>query len=218
MPRPADDDVQRRNSRSSRTKSKTPTGRTAPKDLSSRQSTGGKSAGAGGRDGSDRSGTTKRRGSAEHGDSTRRSSSERGRDTPSAPQRVLGFLRRHLIPIVIIVLVILVIALLFPMARTYYQTMRTEQQLQAQEEAIEQHNEEIAAENEFLNTEEGIEDEARKEGMVKEGEHAAVVTNSDEEEQDVTMFDADSVGAPRTWYYDFLDTLFGVSVRGNTDD
>lgn len=112
-------------------------------------------------------------------------------------------------------IIVLVLAILYPVGREYYQTLRTQQRLEAQIEAVTERNEAVEAENEALQTEEGIENQARSEyGWVKEGENSAVVTNDqgtvDNASRLPEHLDKDSITAPKTWYYNILDFIFFV--------
>lgn len=121
------------------------------------------------------------------------------------------------VAIVALCLFVLAIAILYPMGRTYYQTMRTEQRLQAQLDAVNERNEAVSAENEALQTQEGIENQAREDlGWVKEGEEGAIVTNeqgtTDNTSKLPEQIDKSSIRAPQTWYYSILDTIFFIQT------
>jgi len=110
--------------------------------------------------------------------------------------------------------IVLAIVVLYPVGRDYYKTMRTEQRLQAQLDAVTERNEAVQAENDALQTEEGIENQARSDlGWVREGESSAVVTNEqgtvDNASRLPDHLDEKSITAPQTWYT-ILDTIFFV--------
>lgn len=112
-------------------------------------------------------------------------------------------------------IILLVFVLLYPVGRSFYQTLRTEQRLQAQLDAVTERNEAVEAENDALQTEEGIESQARTEyGWVREGEESAVVTNQEGTVDNASRLpdhlDTNSIHAPSTWYYNILDTIFFV--------
>lgn len=144
---------------------------------------------------------------------------KRGKDS-AAPEkrkvaRDLSGTRR--VAIVVAVLLVVAIAILYPMGRTYYQTMREEQRLQAQLDAVNARNEAVSAENDALQTQEGIENQAREDlGWVKEGEQGAVVTNEQSATDNTSKLpervDEKSIRAPQTWYYSILDTIFFVQT------
>ena len=126
-----------------------------------------------------------------------------------------GRLRR--VGIVIAALILLALVVLYPVGRSYYQTLRTEQRLQAQLDAVNARNDAVAAENEALQTKEGIENQAREDlGWVKEGEEGAIVTNeqgtTDNTSKLPERVDESSITAPQTWYYSILDAFFFVQA------
>ena len=117
--------------------------------------------------------------------------------------------------IVTLCLVIAVLFILYPAAQSYYQTLRHEQLLQAQYEAVTARNDAVAAENEALQTQEGIEAQAREDlGWVKEGEQGAIVTNEQGTTNNTSKLpeqvDKSKITAPQTWYYAILDKIFFV--------
>lgn len=133
----------------------------------------------------------------------------------SAKGQSAGNARRVLAIVVCAIVFILVV--LYPVGRTYYQTMRTEQRLQAQLDAVNARNEAVQDENDALQTEEGVEKEAREDlGWVKDGEEAAVVTNEHDDEGATSRLpdqvNEEDIHAPQTWYYSFLDTVFFVQA------
>ncbi|MDD6768251.1 MAG: septum formation initiator family protein, partial [Coriobacteriaceae bacterium] len=97
----------------------------------------------------------------------------------------------------------------------YYQALRQEQTLQAELDAVNQRNEQIDAENKQLETDEGVENQAREEyGWVKDDEKATVVVNSgDSGSGDMpSQVDGSKIEPPHTWYYDILDIIFRAEV------
>lgn len=78
------------------------------------------------------------------------------------------------VPVIVACIVLLAVIILYPVGRDYYQTMRTQQRLQAQLDAVTERNEAVQAENDALQTEEGVENQARSDlGWVREGESSA---------------------------------------------
>ena len=115
----------------------------------------------------------------------------------------------------VIALLIVAAAVLYPMGCTYYQALRQEQTLQAELDAVNQRNEKIDAENKQLETDEGVENQAREEyGWVKDDEKATVVVNSgDSGSGDMpSQVDGSKIEPPHTWYYDILDIIFRAEV------
>ena len=115
----------------------------------------------------------------------------------------------------VIALLIVAAAVLYPMGCTYYQALRQEQTLQAELDAVNQRNEQIDAENKQLETDEGVENQAREEyGWVKDDEKATVVVNSDDSGSGdmPSQVDGSKIEPPHTWYYDILDIIFRAEV------
>lgn len=114
-----------------------------------------------------------------------------------------------------IAVLIVAAAVLYPIGCTYYQALRQEQTLQAELDAVNQRNEQIDAENKQLETDEGVENQAREEyGWVKDDERATVVVNSgDSGSGDMpSQVDGSKIEPPHTWYYDILDIIFRAEV------
>ncbi len=125
--------------------------------------------------------------------------------------------RRRFVVVGAVVVVLVCVGLLYPAGRTYYESVRTDQRSAAQLAAIEARNAEIQRQNDYLQTDEGIEDQARKDGgYVREGEEGVVITNGDSSTDRNTQLpdqvDLDRIHAPSTWYYDILDAFFFVHV------
>ena len=114
-----------------------------------------------------------------------------------------------------IAVLIVAVAVLYPIGCTYYQALRQEQTLQAELDAVNQRNEKIDAENKQLETDEGVENQAREEyGWVKDDEKATVVVNSDDSGSGdmPSQVDGSKIEPPHTWYYDILDIVFRAEV------
>ena len=114
-----------------------------------------------------------------------------------------------------IAVLIVAVAVLYPIGCTYYQALRQEQTLQAELDAVNQRNEQIDAENKQLETDEGVENQAREEyGWVKNDEKATVVVNSDDSGSGdmPSQVDGSKIEPPHTWYYDILDIIFRAEV------
>lgn len=114
-----------------------------------------------------------------------------------------------------LVLLVVAAAVLYPMGCTYYQTLRNEQRLQAELDAVNERNAQLEAENKALETDEGVESQAREEyGWVKDGEKATVVTNNTDDDQGdlPSQVDGSTIEPPHTWYYDILDVVFRADV------
>lgn len=102
---------------------------------------------------------------------------------------------------------------LYPTARTYYQAVREQARLEAEFAAVLERNQKMADDIAYLQTDEGIVQEARETlGWVERGDNAVIVYGSGLE--DASAVDADivagTVKAPVTWYSPVLDVVFGV--------
>ena len=119
--------------------------------------------------------------------------------------------------VVLVVLGILVLCcvVLYPVGRDYYHSLREGQRLEAQIEAVNERNKTLEEEAESLQTDEGIEAQARNDyNYVKKGEHAASVTNAQGSSGSTDLpaqIDEDDIHAPQTWYYTVLDVIFFYS-------
>ncbi len=106
---------------------------------------------------------------------------------------------------------------LYPTAKQVYLESREEDRLQAEYDALLARNNQMQENIDYLQTDEGIQDAARKQlGWVKEGETAVVVEglpdDSGEEQSGVNVqIMSGSVPAPETWYSPVLDVVFGYS-------
>ena len=124
--------------------------------------------------------------------------------------------RRYVVAACILVIAVAV-SFLYPTTRSYYESIRQEQRKEAQIQAINERNAKIQEQNNYLQTDEGVENQARKsEGYVKDGEEGVVITNSGEKTDSSTQLpeqvDINNIQAPKTWYYNILDTVFNVHV------
>lgn len=117
--------------------------------------------------------------------------------------------------LVAVVCVLVVVAMLYAPIRDSYKAHRDHEVYEAQLAAINANNAEVKASIDKLQTEEGIEDEARRHGYVKEGETPAEVPGLDDGETDGEAKAAPTLSAedvdtgPDPWYVSVLDVLFG---------
>lgn len=137
--------------------------------------------------------------------------SSTGTGKPSLRSKFATASRGRVIACLIVALAVVAVALLYPAGQFYYQTLREKQRSEAQLAAINSRNEAISQKNDELETDEGIEDAAREQGYVEEGEKS-VYTNvkEDSSSQLPEQVDIDSIHAPSTWYYNILDVIFFV--------
>lgn len=186
---------------------------TSSKDTDPSAKAAGSKAGKGGK-------VTKRQASKEQtAEAKKQDKSAKEREKRSFIETVRdGFLEMGLglrIALGAIALLVLAVAVLYPIGCTYYQALRDEQRLEAELEAVNERNAQLEEENKQLETDEGVENQARQEyGWVKDGEKATVVTNSDDEEGGdlPAQVDGSKIEPPHTWYYDILDVVFRADV------
>lgn len=103
---------------------------------------------------------------------------------------------------------------LYAPAKQYYLQTREVDRLQAEYDAVSERNDALQQEVDKLMSDEGVEDLAREElGWVAEGEQAVSVSGldlPDEEANFKANIPPGSVKAPKTWYSEILDFVFGV--------
>lgn len=139
-----------------------------------------------------------------------RSRGEEGSEGPEVPWQV-----RLRVPLVILAVCLVALAILYPPACDYYRAARDGEIYQAQLDAFNNLNEEEKERIRSLNTEQGIEDEARLHGYVRKGEQAVTVSGLPEEQdagQAAPIPDdikADVLARTDPWYVQALDVLFG---------
>ena len=106
----------------------------------------------------------------------------------------------------------------YPVAKVQYRETRERARLEAQLKALEARNERLQASVDRLKTPEGVEDYARLQlGMVKQGEHVAVVIDGDESTQTALTpptaprVDSEEAAVPPVGPWTaFLDVVFDV--------
>jgi cell division protein FtsB len=106
---------------------------------------------------------------------------------------------------------------LYPVVREYYVAVRTNDQLNAELLAVIDRNAKISEQIANLQTDEGIADRVREEfGWVKAGETAVNITGlaiSDSTTALPPTVKSSDIAAEKTWWTNFLDTLFAVEER-----
>ena len=113
-------------------------------------------------------------------------------------------------------LIVITVLMLYAPVRDIYITNRKLDALQATYDALLAENDSIRSELEFLQTREGIENEARARGYVEPGETKVVVNGLTEEELAALAAEAEDVEVAdeRPWYTRVLDTIFGYEPEG----
>lgn len=110
-------------------------------------------------------------------------------------------------------ILILACIMIYPVAQEWYKTLRENQRLEAQYNVLAALNEDTQEHIDGLNTDDGIENQAREYGWVKEGENAVTVVNAGESSETATAsdpVDLEEIEAPQTWLTDIFDAVFQV--------
>lgn len=126
----------------------------------------------------------------------------------------LDFARNHTKLVVFIGVVIFLLVGLYPPIRGYYHAVREHDELLLNQQKLEEDKKRLESEVNSLQTKEGIEEKAREQGYVSEGEESARVVGLDKKKDDTT---AQHPEYP--WYIKVGDFVFGFSPgnSGNTD-
>lgn len=128
---------------------------------------------------------------------------------------VLGALGRlRVTGIAVLAVVLLAVAALYEPARDLYITNRKLDTLQQTYDVLLAENSALENELEYLQTREGIENEARERGYVDPGETKVVINGLPEEE--LSVYQPEEIVLPdeRPWYVRVLDTVFGYEPEG----
>ena len=126
----------------------------------------------------------------------------------------LDFARNHTKLVVFLGVVIFLLVGLYPPIRGYYHAVREHDELLLNQQKLEEDKKRLESEVNSLQTKEGIEEKAREQGYVSEGEESARVVGLDKKKDDNT---AQHQEYP--WYIKVGDFVFGFSPgnSGNTD-
>ena len=126
----------------------------------------------------------------------------------------LDFVRNHTKLVVFLGVVIFLLVGLYPPIRGYYHAVREHDELLVNQQKLEEDKKRLESEVNSLQTKEGIEEKAREQGYVSEGEESARVVGLDKKKDDTT---AQHPEYP--WYIKVGDFVFGFSPgnSGNTD-
>lgn len=124
------------------------------------------------------------------------------------------FARNHTKLVVFLGVVIFLLVGLYPPIRGYYHAVREHDELLLNQQKLEEDKKRLESEVNSLQTKEGIEEKAREQGYVSEGEESARVVGLDKKKDDTT---AQHPEYP--WYIKVGDFVFGFSPgnSGNTE-
>lgn len=153
---------------------------------------------------------------SEHGQKPERAHKSQLNTTSLAKLKdnALNFARNHTKLIVFLGVVIFLLVGLYPPIRGYYHAVREHDELLLNQQKLEEDKKRLESEVNSLQTKEGIEEKAREQGYVSEGEESARVVGLDKKKDDNT---AQHPEYP--WYIKVGDFVFGFSPgnSGNTD-
>ena len=123
-----------------------------------------------------------------------------------------GALGSHPRSVFVLVMMLLTVAMLFAPLRELYVANRKIDSLQATYDQLLEENDTIRHQLEMLQTQEGVEDEARTRGYVGPGETKVIVEGLDEPVGQAHAFDVlseEEIPDTRPWYLKLLDEIFG---------
>ena len=149
----------------------------------------------------------------------RPASSSHPSKTKTAAASKRGFVPRWwMLPIVILALLAFFIGTYYPVARVQYRETRERARLESELTSLKARNTRLRASVDRLKTPEGVEDYARLQlGMVKKGEHVAVVIDGNETTQSALAapttprIDSEEAAVPPVGSWTaFLDAVFHV--------
>lgn len=142
-----------------------------------------------------------------------RATAARTRRTIASPMDVIEAVRdwaagHRVVASTLLMLVVVVVALFGPV-RNYYVAVRTGQVLQQRYEEVNAQNVALRQDDDRLQSQEGIEDEARKRGYVGKGETPVRVEGGQDDPQQDDPTTPQTYPDQRTWYIRVLDAIFG---------
>ncbi len=118
--------------------------------------------------------------------------------------------RSHPRVLLALALVVAIVVMLYGPSRNYYVAMRAGQDLQARLEAVTAQNKLLDSDVHRLQSEEGVEDEARKRGLIKEDETSVIVEGLSDDELKALIGEIE-LEDTRPWYVKVLDVVFFYS-------
>ena len=126
----------------------------------------------------------------------------------------LDFARNHTKLVVFLGVVIFLLVGLYPPIRGYYHAVREHDELLLNQQKLEEDKKRLEAEVQGLQTKPGIEEKAREQGYVSDGEESARVVGLEQKKDENTVQHPDY-----PWYIKVGDFIFGFSAgnSGNTE-
>ena len=154
-----------------------------------------------------------------------------GRDVRATPARVRhaimspldavdvarGWVAGHRIVMGALAVLVVVVVALFGPVKNYYVAVRTGQVLQQRYDEVSAQNVELRQDDDRLQSQEGIEDEARRRGYVSKGETPVEVEGGQDGSQQDDPTTPETYPDQRAWYVRVLDALFGYDPETTWD-
>lgn len=119
-----------------------------------------------------------------------------------------AFVGKFKAPLIAVAAVLVLVLALYAPARSYYVAWRTNGTLTAQRDELKSENEELQKEYDSLLSLDGIEEEARKHGLVEEGETAIKVQGLSEDDEDDEDDGTQEEPEALPWYVSLGDLVF----------
>ena len=145
----------------------------------------------------------------------------RRRRTIASPEDALEAARDwvagHRVAVSALAVLVVVVAALFGPAKDYYVAVRTGQVLQQRYDEVSAQNVELRQDDDRLQSQEGIEDEARRRGYVSKGETPVEVEGGQDGSQQDDPTTPETYPDQRAWYVRVLDALFGYDPETTWD-
>lgn len=120
---------------------------------------------------------------------------------------VLDGMRSNSRPLLVVAVILAFVVMLYAPVRGYYVARRSNEDLRRYLEAVSQQNELLKDDLGRLQSEEGIEDEARRRGWVKEDEVSVIVDGLPDADLAAMLGDIE-LEDNRPWYVKALDAVF----------
>ncbi len=128
--------------------------------------------------------------------------------------KALDFARNHTKLVIFLGVVIFLLVGLYPPIRGYYHAVREHDELLLNQQKLEEDQKRLVSEVNSLQTKPGIEEKAREQGYVSDGEESARVVGLEQKKDENTVQHPDY-----PWYIKVGDFIFGFSAgnSGNTE-
>ena len=143
------------------------------------------------------------------------------RRTIASPQNAIEAVRDwvavHRVALGALTALVVVVVALFGPVKNYYVAVRTGQVLQQRYDEVSAQNVALRQDDDRLQSQEGIEDEARKRGYVGKGETPVKVEGEQDGSRQDDPTTPETYPDQRAWYIRVLDALFGYDPKTTWD-